>query len=558
MDSLNLALVDSFENFADNKAILINDEFITYKELGALSQNLARIIKKHNFIFIFGYRSFETYISISASVLTHTAFIPLNPNFPQERLETMIKRVDCNALILCKECVESFKKIANFIKPCVVYCFDDFDFKDEFKQHTFIVINNALSADSTYTKESTPLESTPAYLLFTSGSTGIPKGVLVSRGNLFSYVKRIQKIYNFSKLDRISQFFDITFDLSMHDIFCSFLSGTTLVVIPKNQLLNPLKYINKTQLTVLFAPPSFIAYLQKLKILKENVLPNLRAALFCGEALPSASAIAFSKAAPQASLDNLYGPTEATISFTFYRVKEAGISNKIQDLKGEDIIPLGLPLCGLKISIRDAENREVRNGEIGEILLGSKENSQIALGYYKDIEKTKEKFFSENGVQWYKTGDLGYFNATLNAYCFKGRIDEQVKIQGYRVELLEVDKALQIISGVQSRAVLLSENGLSVLIGVIEGIQDDKKAVEILCGLKKKLPFYMIPQKILFLESFPLNSNGKVDREAIKIKIQNILNAIISVTPPPPKRIFCNMERGFMLLQSSFTKYRVA
>lgn len=556
MDLLSQAFKYAFEQYATNCAIEVDKESITYAELKIKSETLANLLSQNltqeNSIILFGARSLEVYVSIVACVLANYTYVPLNPKFPTERLKMMIERTKSKAMLLCQECVKSFCSIADSIKPLTILCYgiDSTKLQEQFLQHNFLEIPLEVPQHMDFiipksTNSATALN--PAYLLFTSGSTGIPKGVLVSRSNLISYVNRIKDLYHFTKKDRISQFFDLTFDLSMHDIFCTLLSGATLVVIPQIWLLNPLKFITKNNLSVLFAPPSLIAYLHNLKALKENSLPNLRIALFCGEALPVKSAMIFAKAAPNASLDNLYGPTEATISFTHYRfIEGGGIKNKIPLLQ-EDILPLGLPFKGLIVSLRDSGNKEVKHGEIGEILLGSEaeETSQIALGYYNDPSKTQEKFIKENGIRWYKTGDLGKFDPALNAYCFLGRIDEQVKIQGFRVELLEIDNALSVASNQQARAILIKENDLDVLYGVIEDRQIDSK--QILNTLHQKLPHYMLPKQIFCLENFPLNSNGKVDRNAIKQWL------IHQIAPPPSNNGFLDYgQEMYTLAQRLF------
>ncbi|WP_297811805.1 DUF4910 domain-containing protein [uncultured Helicobacter sp.] len=485
-----------------------------------------------NSLFIFGYRELEVYISIIACTLGNITFIPLNPKFPKERLKNIIERASGAPMILAPSCIESFRKIADSLPSLLIFSFEE-SLQDEFPNHEWITIPN-LQQETQSKQQDLVQDLAPAYLLFTSGSTGIPKGVLVSRANLTNYCQRIQSLYHFAPQDRISQFFDITFDLSMHDIFCTLLCGATLVVIPHKVLFNPIPFIASKKIHILFVVPSLLAYLQKFKALKPNALPMLRAALFCGEALPLAAALEFAKVAPNALLDNLYGPTEATISFTQYRlIAEGGIGKCGIPTHFCEILPLGLPYKGLHISLRDEKGLEIPQGEVGEIWLGG---DQVSLGYYKDADKTREKFIVENEVCWYKTGDLGKFDDTLNAYCFCGRIDEQVKVQGFRVELLEIDNALYQASGTQSRAILLEKDGLSSLYGICETSAIDSK--QILEALRTKLPFYMLPSKILALEKFPLNSNGKVDRKAIKQwAIQNLesQNPVKSNEPPQTK-----------------------
>lgn len=537
-------LEKSFAINANRPALEVDNHTITYQQLSGLSHNLASFLADsaveaknstivrgggaNSRLIVFGYREAEAYLSILACVFANLTFIPLNPKFPKERLINIISRVEGAPILLCPHCTQSFRTIAPDLPNTRIFWLDFLDssaqefesLMQDFPHLEFIKIPKD-SLQKPYqglTIQNQSLESkTPAYLLFTSGSTGIPKGVLVSRANLLSYCLRIQALYAFKPTDRISQFFDLTFDLSLHDIFCTLFAGATLVVIPPRALLNPMPFLAQANLSVFFAVPSLIAYLQKLKSLKPNALSNLRIALFCGEALPTSLAINFAQCAPNALLDNLYGPTEATISFTQYRfIGEGGIAKcgiKAQDF---DIVPLGLPFCDLFVSLRDENGAEVERGQVGEMWLGG---DQVALGYYNDTQKTNEKFITEKGVRWYQSGDLGKFDENLGAYCFCGRVDEQVKIQGFRVELLEIDNALSAISGTQARSVVIEKNGLNTIYAVFEASKDSIDFKSILESLRTKLPFYMLPSSAVCLEKFPLNSNGKVDRGAIKKQI---------------------------------------
>ncbi|MDY5556241.1 AMP-binding protein, partial [Helicobacter sp.] len=214
MDSLQEALENAFLKYANNTAIEVENHTLTYAKLQNQSLNLLTFLRANsaggqNSLFVFGYRELEVYVSILACAFGHITFIPLNPKFPKERLKNIIERVGDAPLLLCPSCVESFKKLGDSLPPLRIFSFDE-SLQKEFPKHTFITIpqqNNTQNSHQEHDLRKPTQDSTPAYLLFTSGSTGIPKGVLVTRKNLANYCQRIQSLYHFTPQDRISQFF---------------------------------------------------------------------------------------------------------------------------------------------------------------------------------------------------------------------------------------------------------------------------------------------------------------------------------------------------------------
>lgn len=331
-----------------------------------------------------------------------------------------------------------------------------------------------------------------AYLLFTSGTTGTPKGVAISHTQVSAYIDHVQELLKLQPGDRCSHTFDLTFDLSVHDMFVTWSAGATLCVPAEGDLLSPAAYIKKHGITVWFSVPSLAALMKKIRQLRDNNLPSLRTVLFCGEALPYTLVKDFMAAAPGAEIINLYGPTEATIAISAFKVNK--------EHPGEGIVEIG----------RLFDGNQYRIGDGGELLLSG---VQVILAYYTSGQE--EKFETGEGFCWYKTGDIAELEDGVLHY--RGRLDDQVKYKGYRIELGEIEKvASQYLGDKHVVCMAPRHNGLvKHLLLVIEAAPDDELAQALRAFLKSALPAYMLPELIRFVDRFPLNSNGKTDKQAI-------------------------------------------
>jgi non-ribosomal peptide synthetase component F len=311
--------------------------------------------------------------------------------------------------------------------------------------------------------------------------------------------------------DRCSQNFDLTFDLSVHDLFTCWDGGATLCPYPA-QTLTPAALVDELRLTCWFSVPSVAMFAAKLGLLQPGEFPTLRWSLFCGEALSASMAAAWQQAANNSILENLYGPTEATIAITYYRWDSE--KSPAECVRG--LVPIGWPFKGQQVCAVDEQLAPVPVGESGELCLGG---SQVTRGYLNDPEKTAKSFvhLKQTGDQvWYRTGDLVRQDERGCLY-YLGRRDFQVKVNGYRVELQEIDLVLREASRIEMAVAIpwpLSDGSASGIVGVLTG-SDPALDKQILEACESRLPRYMVPNRLYHFPQMPLNVNGKIDRGKI-------------------------------------------
>jgi D-alanine--poly(phosphoribitol) ligase subunit 1 len=356
-----------------------------------------------------------------------------------------------------------------------------------------------------------------AYVLFTSGSTGKPKGVVVRHRNVQRYVHNLRALYPIHAHDRLSQTFDLTFDLSVHDMFVTWAAGATLVVYPTSALAEPIAYTQRQRVSVWFSVPSVAVLLDNLRQAEPGALPGLRLSLFCGEKLTWNTWRVWRSVAPQARVVNLYGPTETTIAISHFEIP----SDLPEHAAVGGVIPIGQAFPGQRLEIRRADGTCCDIGETGALWLSG---DQLSAGYLHAPELTAERFAADGGETWYRTGDLATRDAA-GCVHFGGREDTQVKIMGYRVELGEIEHALMRVSGAaQVMADIVERNGVEELFAVLPAaLADQKKPIrEALASL---LPAYMLPRRYVFATSFPRDASGKLDRNALRERVSSAQRA---------------------------------
>lgn len=451
---------------------------LSYARLGTLSRHYAATLVGDAPVAILANRSAQAYVAVIACLRAGRTFVPLNPSFPLERLRKIITLSGAQA------CLADERYCALAADLGIAATMIDLTMEPA----------EAVLAPP-------PAGDPVAYQLFTSGSTGDPKGVPVRVSALSHYVHHIIDTVDIGEGLRASQFFDLSFDLSMHDIFVTLATGGTLVPASDMDLMMPHRFAAANALDVWFSVPMLAVAAAR----GQQVMPaqcTLQTVMFCGEALPGQHAGAMRDLmVPEGAIWNLYGPTEATIAFTAHRLEDADF------VPGS--VPLGSPFGKNRVAIlTDDGIVEPIEGAEGELLLGG---PQVFSGYSPPTDR--DPFVLDGDDRFYRTGDLVRVEGGNLGYV--GRTDSQVKIRGHRVELGEIESACNALDGVEiSAAVLTGPPENPVITIVYEGAE----AVDF-ASLAETLPSYMIPRTFERCASLPTNVNGKIDRKQIRASL---------------------------------------
>jgi amino acid adenylation domain-containing protein len=517
--SLRTGFLASVQRYEQRPALALAGESLTYRELYQRAVSIAATLERQDpesdprLTAVFGHRSFEAFAGILGSLLRGHGYVPLNPGFPAERSTKMLQRSGCRALVVDEPASKKLVEVVSGVERPLVILLPGQDDVAELAaacpQHT-VLGSSSLESGAGFE----PVAAAPddiAYLLFTSGSTGEPKGVMVAHRNVTAFLDYMVERYQVSEHDRFSQTFDLTFDLSVFDMFCAWERGACVCCPTQSQKMFPGKYVREAEISIWFSVPSTAVLMDRLKMLKPGAFPNLRYSLFCGEALQVNTVERWQAAAPNSVIENLYGPTELTIACTLYPW-DAGRSPAESN---HGIVPIGGPYPGMEVLIADESLREVSVGEPGELLM---RGPQLTLGYYRDAERTAAAFVVPPGrtETFYRTGDLVCWppNGPMQ---YLGRVDNQIKIQGYRVELGEVESVLRDTSGVAQAIAVgwpVSAAGADGIVGIL--VDDGELPLsEIRDRACSRLPPYMQPSEVVAVADVPLNANGKVDRKAL-------------------------------------------
>ena len=456
----------SAKAWPEREALRVAGCSFSYAEMDSWSNSIARSIidagaRSERIAFIAD-REASSYATILGILKAGCSYVPLHPDGPPARWNSMIERcgarfaMEHGSIKLPVERSVALPPIDVVVEPILIDVHGDQE----------------------------------AYVLFTSGSTGGPKGVSVLRGNVAAYLSHMLSVHDFHERDRFTQFFALTFDLSVHDLFVCWGSGACLCVPPDDGALRAAQFVRDERITVWFSVPAHSLMMWRMRSLAPNALPSLRCAFFCGEALPWTSARAFADAAPTSMIINLYGPTETTIAVTSFEVDRS-------HTQVGGLVPIGHVFPG-------HSGIEVD----GELCLSG---PQVSSGYVNDPLATSNAFFKLPGsdARWYRTGDRVRIDAE-GIIHFLGRIDDQVKVLGHRVEPGEVDEVVsRALEGAIAVTVPMIDGSTTRLVTFIDMPSDVDALLE---QCRALLPPHMVPMRIVVLKEMPRTAHGKTDR----------------------------------------------
>jgi amino acid adenylation domain-containing protein len=511
----------------DRAALVVSGVTRTYGELAHTARLWARGIHEVAFsrperVGLYASRSEVSYSGAIAALLAGAAFVPLNPTFPPDKISEMIDRADLQVIIVDKGSAPQLPAVLGRNANPPPLLMPEFDSPHVEGVDVRVLDRGTLSKLSPLRKLPPLTPEDVAYLLFTSGSTGAPKGVPVTHGNVVYFMDVMTERYCIRPEDRFSQTFDQSFDLSVFDLFMAWSNGATVYSMATIDLLAPTKFINQNELTIWFSVPSLPAHMIRRNTLIPGSLPSLRWSLFCGEPLPRRTSEIWQTAAPNSVVENLYGPTELTISCFIHRWNP----HTSPSLCENDLVPIGVPNPGLAALVVDESLEPVPLGEIGELLVSG---PQTTPGYWRDHQKTDERYIHLpiSGTEYrrfYRTGDR-VRRLETGDYIFFGRTDHQLKVLGHRIELGEIESALRRNSAVEHAVACgwpVVDGSAEGIVGFVSGNSLDPAAL--INELKNRVPPYAVPKRIFVVSEMPLNSNGKVDRRALQERLAALEN----------------------------------
>lgn len=481
-------ILGAMQRYPENSAFVIDDVHYTYAQLGSKVAGIMQYLSgtADQRVGIVAENRIETYASILATLMCGKTYVILHPSYPESR---------------------NLKITATAGLRTILYA-GPFE-QEAFSQKGITLVDTTMLEESSILQQSYRAASgdANAYIIFTSGSTNEPKGVPITRTNLNAFYRAYGQLgWQLSERDRMLQMFELTFDVSVVSMLYPLTLGASIYTVGYQDVkhMKVFDLLDTCELTFAAVTPSLLQLLSPY--FGEMCFPSLRYLVVTAEASQVELLDEFRASVPNAEFVNLYGPTEATIYCTYYKIPAQGCKHR------NGMVAVGQPFDGIDILIEDEQGNPLPSGEMGELLVSG---DQVLGGYLDDPEKSAAALVARNGKIFYKTGDLCIVDGDGDIiYC--GRKDYQVKIQGFRIELSEIEyTAKQFFDNTCNVVVIpaAQEGVYTELHMVVEGHSCEEQLLQDF--LKEKLPRYMLPQRIHCIPQFPVSNSNKVDRKKI-------------------------------------------
>jgi amino acid adenylation domain-containing protein len=520
---LHQLLTESAARIPEQEAVRFLGQGLTYAELDRQTNQVARSlwsagVRRGDRVGIYVHKSLASVISVFGIMKAGGVYVPLDPGAPAKRLAYITRNCSVKVLLTATEKVAALQKF--FVEgtsiEVVVLTDSQVAVDNVLPEEVRIISWNQVQTNN---DEAIPdpgtIESDLAYILYTSGSTGDPKGVMISHRTIFTFVNWCYKSFQVSEKDRVTSHAPLHFDLSTFDIYVTIKAGGTIVLVPEKLSIFPIRIVKLLQderITITYMVPSILSLMVSYGKLDGHDLSSLRTVLFAGEVFPIKYLRQLVSAVPHAEYYNLYGPTETNVC-TYYKVQPKDVSqDRIQP------VPIGIACENIEVfAVSEAGQLVTEIGQEGELWV---RGSCVAQGYWGDPEKTADGFvhnrFQPNFDEIaYRTGDIVTLDEDGKNWHYIGRRDHMIKSRGYRIELGEIESALYSHRGIKEAAVVaipddIVGNRIKAYVVPLDGCKLDKKEIQVFCG--RYVPRYMVPELIELREDLPKTSTGKINR----------------------------------------------
>jgi amino acid adenylation domain-containing protein len=516
----------SAEAHGDAVALTMDDERVTYAELAQLSDRLAAQLmdagcRPGDRVALLMAKQPLAVVAIQATLKAGCVYVPLDVESPAARLGRIVGTAEPRVLLATPDAAPALDALAQELALPPVWSLAPEPVAGERVQSERARSEWDLDAPAPSVRVG---PDDPVYLLFTSGSTGWPKGVVITHRNVTAFSDWAVGEFAMRPGDRHSGHPSLHFDLSTFDLHPTFAAGAELHMLSPRLGLDARAlagFIRERELTQWCSVPSVLTYMAKFDAVAEGDFPSLKRIVWCGEVLPTAVLAHWMRRLPHVRFTNMYGPTEATVASSWHHVPEVPPDESVP-------VPIGVACPGEELLVLDEELRPAAAGEVGDLYIGG---VGLSPGYWRDEEKTRAAFVPDprtpdDGTRIYKTGDLARVGED-GVFHYVGRADSQIKSRGYRIELGEIESAFNAIEGIRECAVVGVEaegfEGVAICAAYVSDAGHEPPQLRTLLGAA--LPSYMLPARWLALDELPKNQNGKIDKPELRERFRQQMTA---------------------------------